>query len=255
LKLAYDESAEALNIRIRAHKRYSSLRIEDELEAFLRRHPSNRILDVGCGTGNYSDIFARHCLLYVGLDKNNELLIQALQKSQSNGLTNTLFLRGDMNESFLFLSGSFDLVFFGYSAYYADDVVSLIRRSKNVLAEGGVLCLVGPLAGNGIELDLVSQALFGIPSSAEKEARISRLQKEFLPVINVEFRSCQVSERDFSLIFPSSAEYTEYYLATPQYMELAERFDHPQIEMVQAAIAQLTRLELTKKALFVWAYK
>jgi SAM-dependent methyltransferase len=255
MKLGYDESAEALNVRIRAHTKYSSLKVEDELEAFLKRHASNRILDVGCGTGNYSDLFAKHCVLYVGLDKKTDLLEQAQEKCQRMELSNTLFMYGDMNEDFLFLSHSFDLVFYGYSAYYADNVGSLIRKSKNVLADGGVLCLVGPLAGNGIELDLVSQALFGIPSSEEKEVRLNRSQKEFLPIINAEFSRCEVLERDFSLTFSGSAEYTEYYVATPQYVELAGRFGHPQLETIEAAIRQVTKLKLTKKALFLWAYR
>jgi SAM-dependent methyltransferase len=253
--LGYNESPDTLDIRIRAHTQYSSLRVEDILEELIIRYPTKRILDVGCGSGNYSELFARHCFTYVGLDKNTDLLEQAQQKCQKLKLHNTLFVFGDMNDEFVFMPGSFNLVFYGYSAYYVDDAGSLIRRSKSILTSGGTLCLVGPIPGNAIELDLVSKALYGVSSSDEKEIRLGRLQKEFLPLIKEEFGECKVLEKEFSLIFPSAAEYAKYYLATPQYIELARHSGELALETVQVEIERLSTLKLTKKAVFLVAHK
>jgi len=253
MKLGYDEAREALDVRIAAHKRYSSLRVEDVLEELLGRRFWPRILDVGCGSGNYTELLARHCSLNIGLDKNIELLRQAQQRCQQADLDHILFMQFDMNEPFPFLHESFDLVFYGYSAYYADDAASLVCKSKDVLCEDGTLVMVGPVTGNAVELDTISHELFGVSASGEKVVRVNRLAEEFVPIMESEFSKCEVVQKDFSLIFPSVDEYTEYYLATPQYVELAKRFAAPDLGTVKTVIGRLTSLGLTKKSLLISA--
>lgn len=255
MKLAYDERSDALNTRIRAHLEFSTLKIEDVLIQHLRERPVERVLDVGCGSGNYAPLFGELCKAYVGMDRSSELLADAQRKCEQGGLSNVLFMQWDMNEAVPFIDGTFDLVFFGYSAYYVDDVDKLIASSRRALRPGGMLCIVGPVAGNAEELDRLTETLFGIPSSQEKEARLHRLEREFVPVIEREFEKVDVSTRDFSLVFPSVEEYRRYYLATPQLIEVARDGKLPETDVIDRAIGGLPALRLTKKSLFIWAEK
>lgn len=256
MNLSYDEGADALTARIRAHRQFSSLKIEDVLQPLIERGSWRRILDIGCGSGNFAELFARNCTAYVGIDKNAELLTQAQRTLDIQGLRNAIFMRADMDQPFLFLPRSFDLVFYGFSAYYSSDVASLVQRSEELLDNHGTLCLVGPLAGNGIELDRITERLFRIPFSPMKDARLNRLGSEFLPVVRRAFTKCEIVEKDFSVLFPSIEEYTRYYCATPQYLELARREGAPPQPDIAAAVNQVCpNLTLTKRAIFIWAEK
>ncbi len=255
MKLAYDETTTALNTRIRAHVEFSSLKIEDVLEDFLAARPVHSVLDVGCGSGNYSALFARRAAIYIGMDRGDGLLDAARRKCAESGTSNALFMPWDMNVPFPFIGGSFDLLFFGYSAYYVDDVKALIRSSYAALAKGGTLCIVGPMAGNAVELDRLTEVLLGTPSSQEKEVRLHRVEREFVPAIREIFGNVEVDPRDFSLLFPNVEEYRRYYLATPQLLEVAKNTERPSDSEIDTAIERETKLRLTKRSLFLWAKK
>ena len=255
MKLDYKEALTDLTVRIEANRKYSSFQVEDVLHQLLQQQSLGRILDVGCGSGNYSELFAAQCALYLGLDRNAQLLSEARDRCRSSGLHNSWFMRFDMNQPFPFMRDSFDLVFFGYSAYYTDDATLLVRRSRDVLRTGGRLVMIGPADGNALELDAISRMLFSLPSSQEKVQRMQRLETEFVPVIQREFGACDVAQKDFSLLFPSVEEYARYYLATPQYAELATSHGHRTVDAVGSAIDRRGGLRLTKKSLVVVGVK
>jgi len=255
-QLEYRESVSDLDIRIRAHIKYSSMQMETLLEEFLGQHPQyRRSLDIGCGSGNYSPLFARHHALYVGFDANTGLLAQAQDKCRQSGSDNVLFLKWDMNDSFPFMPESVDFAFSGFSAYYVDDAARLVEDCFDVLAPGGQVWFVGPALGNAFELDTLSAALFGVSASREKDIRVGRLQSEFHPAFTDVFGDCDLKERDFSLNFPDADEYATYYLATPQYQELAKQHGTMEREKVAETIRNDVGLKLTKKSVFLSAKK
>ncbi len=254
--LGFNETVDALDVRIRAHIMYSSLQMESLLGRFLDVNSHcKRILDMGCGSGNYADLFAKKSSLYVGLDANAGLLWQARQKCSKIGLDNVLFMQWDMNYRFPFVPASFDFIFSGFSAYYVADAEAHVKNCIEILNKGGQSWFVGPASGNAVELDLLSKELFGIPSSKEKDIRIGRLQSEFAPLFVRLFGNCEVSEKDFSLNFPDAAEYAKYYLATPQYVELASKFGEIDTAYVMEKIKAVVGLKLTKKSIFISAKK
>lgn len=253
MDLRYDEAKEDLAVRIEAHQKYSSLKIEDVLTEFLQRRRPARVLDAGCGSGNYSPLFARSCALYAGMDKNEDLLAQAEAKCRAEGLSNTLFFRVDLDAEFPFRPGSFDFAFYGYSSYYASDTGALLDKTHRLLDAKGTLCLVGPMAGNGKELDTITETLMGRKSEEKKEVRTQRLENEFLPLMRERFSRVDVVRKDFSVRFPSVAEYKRYYLATPQYKELARKTGAPDANRVEKIIEALGDLTLSKKSIFLWA--
>jgi ubiquinone/menaquinone biosynthesis C-methylase UbiE len=68
------------------------------------------ILDVGCGTGVYTNSLARNCRNIVGLDISPKMVERGLSKAKSRGLNNIDFVVADVAH-FPFQDKIFDLVF------------------------------------------------------------------------------------------------------------------------------------------------
>jgi len=251
---SYLESNLDLSVRIEAHKKYSNAKIEDYLTKFLSEKKCKKILDVGCGSGNFSPIFSDFADLYVGFDKMYKIVNAAKSKLMSIK-SNSLLLVGDMDVDLNFKSESFDLIAFIYSIYYSNKAQNLIQKAFDLLERPGFIMIFGPQKGNAIELDIISQQLFGIPFSKEKKERTSRLKDEFMPLIDKIFDKSYIEELDFSLEFPNHNEYVRYYLATPQYRELAKLYHTRSSSQVAAIINKERFSKLTKKSLFVTAIK
>lgn len=255
--LSFNETADALEIRIRAHIKYSSLQMESILKEKIDNSPGfHRICDLGCGSGNYTSILASNASLYVGLDANISLLAEAQKKTASQKKLNTLFMQWDMNNKFPFAKESFDFLFLGFSAYYVNEPELLVKNCLDILTLNGEMWLVGPIAGNAKELDQLSKELFDVTSSEEKELRMTRLQSEFAPALNKLSGNCKMTEVDFSLTFPDAKEYARYYKATPQFLELvSSAHGTPSDTKIESAISSKIGLKLTKRSIFLKSVK
>ncbi|HYN91444.1 MAG TPA: methyltransferase domain-containing protein, partial [Thermoleophilaceae bacterium] len=76
----------------------------------LSLSPGDGVLDVACGTGNFSRDFARTVGpggLVVGIDVSETMLTRAVEDTRTAGLENTAYVRGDALE-LPFLDMSFD---------------------------------------------------------------------------------------------------------------------------------------------------
>lgn len=253
MDLRFDETRDALAVRIEAHKLYSTLKLEDVLEEALARLAPGAALDGGCGSGNFSALIARRASCYVGFDKSPELLAAAAAAAREAGARNAVFLRQDLDEPLRLASGQFDFVLFAYSAYYTSDVGALLDEVRRVCRPEASVCLIGPVAGNGRELDEVTSRLFGRAASAAKGVRAERLEAEFLPELRKRFRTVEAAVKDFSVRFPGPAEFERYYRATPQYLEMANAHGRPGDDAVRAAVAAQAPATVSKKSVFLWA--
>lgn len=251
--LAYNEKDNDLSVRIAAHKKYASVKIETLITDFLRNKSYERVCDVGCGSGNYTGLLAKQARVYVGLDINNDLLKKAGDVSIEASSSNTIFMRWDINNSFPFINQSFDLILSAFSAYYVNDASQLVKGFYDLLAPGGMLCILGPAPGNASELDQISKIAFGKSATTEKDMRLDRLKNEFLPLINDMFSGHRMHEFDISLVFPNIHEFGKYYMATPQYKELSVERGPRNVGTIIDAVERISSLKLTKKVLMLGA--
>jgi len=251
--LAYDEQEKDLAIRIAAHKNYASIKIENLIADFVCNKNRERVCDIGCGSGNYSSLLSKQAKIYVGVDINDELLRRARNTTIEASNNNSIFMKWDMNDSFPFVDQSFDLVFSAFSAYYVNDALQLVHRFHDLLNAAGNLCILGPAPGNAFELDQISRIVFGKSATNEKDARLNRIKNEFLPLTKKIFGGCVLKEFDISLVFPSVHEYSQYYMATPQFKELLTEGGAPDKSTVVGAVGKLSSLRLTKKVLLLGA--
>ncbi len=105
-------TAEALDIRIETHRRYSTAPIQlvDRALALLPISGQEVVLDAGCGSGYFLLPLAKKLTRgrAVGLDLSWGVMREAIETAQQEGLPIT-FLVGDVEE-FPFAEKTFDMV-------------------------------------------------------------------------------------------------------------------------------------------------
>lgn len=254
MTLAFEETARALRVRIDAHERYSTLKLEEVLARRLEGLALRRVLDGGCGSGNFLSLLAAHSsIASVGMDRSRELLNEASIRCREESQSRVTFVRADMDQALPFGIGRFDLAFFAYSAYYTDRADRLLGEIARVLATDGQVLLIGPGQGNAAEIDVLSEQIFGLSASRAKSIRVRRLEDEFLPLLRSYWRDPTFDLLDCSLVFPDVASYAEYYRATPQFAELTASRGVPADHLVEATIERLREPRVTKRVVVLQA--
>ena len=108
--------------------------------AMLSLRGGERVLDVGCGPGNFTRSFAGAAGngLVVGLDASRTMLARALQETSAD---NVAYVRGDAS-ALPFRSGSFDAVCCFAALYLIERPMRAIEEIIRVLAPGGRVALL-----------------------------------------------------------------------------------------------------------------
>lgn len=101
-----------------------------------------RILDIGCGTGNYSVRFANLGAHVTGIDSSEEMLSMAKNKTKDSILP--IHFHKAEAESLPFEDDSFDLVISVNSLEFVNDQTSCFKESYRVLKKGGkaIFCVL-----------------------------------------------------------------------------------------------------------------
>ena len=106
--------------------------------------PGDGVLDVACGTGNFTRGFARTVGpegIVVGIDVSETMLARAVSDTEAAGLLDrTAFVRGDAVE-LPFVESSFDAVCCFAALHLFDDPMRALDRMTEVLTPGGRLAL------------------------------------------------------------------------------------------------------------------
>jgi SAM-dependent methyltransferase len=130
--------------------------------AMLAVGPGDRVLDVGCGPGNFTRDFGAAAGegLAVGVDASASMLAVA---ARDNGGSNIAYIRGDARE-LPFRDACFDAVCCYAALYFIEEPMRALAELVRVLAPGGRLALLatcerGPSSLLG--MDAVSRGLTG----------------------------------------------------------------------------------------------
>ena len=133
-----DEWTESAD-RYEATDRYINARFESEVPI----QPTDRVLDIGCGTGKSSRDAARRARRgsVLGVDLSSRMLEEARRRSKLQGLTNVQFLRADA-QVHRFEPTAHDLVISVFGAMFFNDPAAAFDNIARSLRPGGRLALL-----------------------------------------------------------------------------------------------------------------
>jgi SAM-dependent methyltransferase len=108
------------------------------------------VLDVGCGAGTWTEIFARRYNTVIGIEQSSLMLKVARERVAR--LSNAKILEGDGRHDLP--EGSFDMIFLGGLCMYLNDsdVTTLLHSLKIRLVEGGAIILRESTVHQGVSL-------------------------------------------------------------------------------------------------------
>ena len=116
--------------------------------------PGDGVLDVACGTGNFSRDFGRTVGaegLVVGIDVSQTMLARAVEDTRSAGLDNVAYVRGNAQE-LPFVDRAFDAVCCFAALHLFQDPMWALDRMTEVLTPGGRIALFTSVRGRSAPL-------------------------------------------------------------------------------------------------------
>src|SRR5215471_20119493 len=107
---------------------------QDLLSVYVDRAAISPVIDVGCGTGRFSELLAGHFSAQViGIDPSQKMLDQARRKLTSD---NVVYCQG-LAEVLPFRDGCADLVFISLAYHHFTDPSVVAKECHRVLRRGG----------------------------------------------------------------------------------------------------------------------
>jgi ubiquinone/menaquinone biosynthesis C-methylase UbiE len=96
------------------------------------------VIDLGCGTGRFSELLAAHFgVQVIGIDPSQKMINQAHRKPASGGVS----YRQGPAEAMPLLDGCADLVFISNAYHHFSDPSAAARECHRVLRQGGYACI------------------------------------------------------------------------------------------------------------------
>lgn len=96
-----------------------------------------RVLDIGCGPGNFSVMLAEAGFSVIGVDAYDPLISLAQEKRRAQRLSNLAFKHGDLVKDAPFRPEQFDQVINVHFLYAQADPAAVLRAAHRVLKPGG----------------------------------------------------------------------------------------------------------------------
>jgi len=143
--MAHEHNLPASAARYRLRKEIRT--VNDWLDAVCA---SGRVLDVGCGAGAWTEIFAKRYKAVIGIDRS-PLMVKAARERVAR-LPNVEIFEGDGRKHLP--EGSFDIIFLGGLCMYLKnaDVMALLHSLKHRLSKEGSIILRESTVRQGVSL-------------------------------------------------------------------------------------------------------
>lgn len=100
------------------------------------------VLDVACGTGIVSCVFAQFASHVTGIDLTPAMIEQAKQAQQEKRLSNVTWMVGDVSKPLPFGDSSFSLVVTRYSFHHLLEPEKVLQEMKRVCVRGGKVLII-----------------------------------------------------------------------------------------------------------------
>jgi ubiquinone/menaquinone biosynthesis C-methylase UbiE len=124
----------------------------DALAARAGLDGTQRVLDVGCGTGQLTIPLARHAQAVVAIDPLAGMLTRGQRAAQAAGAGNVTWLEGDSSQIAALAGPGADLAVFAASFHWTDRPAVLAALDE-ILAPGGVVVVINDVLGDSEQPD------------------------------------------------------------------------------------------------------
>jgi len=142
--------------------------------AYLRPRAGMNVLDIGCGTGNYSLVLAQKGLKVTGIDISPQMLAQARAKAEKENLAIKFIIADAM--ALPFPNNFFDRVLAVSSVEFLPDLGAALNEAYRVLKQGGRL-VVGTIGRNSAWGRYYTEKARRDSKSVYRQARFYTLQE------------------------------------------------------------------------------
>jgi SAM-dependent methyltransferase len=235
-KYKYNEPIDSLDSRISAHANFSDFNLHNWISSKFDIKNGDNIYDIGCGNGNYVELFFRKTLnsgTIYGVDKNKDLILDATNKY--GALSKNIHFKAKDYDLVDNLDIYFDWIFSIYSLYYTSNSEALISKLKDALRYNGNFVVIGPASKNAVDLDDFHFRVIGSKPNAEHRLRNKRIESEFYSLFKSVFGDDNVELKiiDTKMSFPTIYDYAEYYWSTLLWREGVEQLDIDKIKFLK----------------------
>lgn len=213
-KYGYKETKEHLSNRINSYTNRSTFNLNNWIINIINPTSSDILLDICCGNGNQTLMYADICKKVVGVDINKDII-----KSIITDKKNVDFKLHDIDKRFCWKKNTFDIVCCSYGIYYADNIENTISEMKRVLKKDGKLFICGPVASNSIELNNLHMSISNCDISIIYDYRSRRMEEEVIPYLIKEFGDIRISKFENKLKFTDIDSFMKYYSSSLLFKE------------------------------------
>ncbi len=214
---SYKEVDKSLENRISAHAKYSNFNLHDWIKNKFDIKVSQNILDLGCGDGNFIDLFWNaikpNGKLYA-IDINKKLI--DIAKSRHDSKSSNIVIEEKDFDRLNFPNLKYDWIFSIYSIYYTQDPSKLIKHLFSHMNNHSSFVIAGPASKNALELDEINHKVTGKKRNQEDIQRMHRIEEDFTALFTKVFgkNNTMLEFVDTKMSFPSAEEYAVYYWST-----------------------------------------
>jgi SAM-dependent methyltransferase len=126
----------------------------DAVAAWAGLDGTQRVLDIGCGTGQITIPLARHARAIVAIDPVADMLARGCEAAQAAGAGNITWLQGDSSQIATLAAPGADLAVFAASFHWTDRP-AVLAVLDGVLSPGGTVVIINDVLGDSEQPDWV----------------------------------------------------------------------------------------------------
>ena len=215
--LYLDRGPKEASSRCDANTQFAAVDLCDEMLKHLQLQPGQKMVDVGCGSGQHLVRFTE-AVGSEGSAHGYDFSPKAVENTRKRGMPADVADGANLpleNESVDALSSSF-------SMYYLPDVNATLTEWHRVVRPGGRVVISGPADDTNKELYEFHQAIVGVGPADTDLMALGFVQALPEPAAKAGFQECKVETFTNPIQFPTDEAFLDYWMNTSIFARTVE---------------------------------